>query len=131
MIHFFEKQHIPCYISSIGENKMQANKIVLFLNYFFLALPLLVVILHLARPVWFAGLKRKLIWGIAVSVLTWGIVCLEMILDPPETQFTLVCAGWLGWMYIWFLLTPVLLIYTGIRWGISSLVEFLRKKNGN
>ncbi len=111
---------------------MNADNVVLVLNYFFLLLPLLVVILHLVRPVWFAGLRRKIVWGIAVSALTWGIVCVEMILDPPETQFTLVCAGWFGWMYIWFLLTPVLLIYAGIRWGIFSLMELLGKKmNGN
>ena len=111
---------------------MNADNVVLVLNYFFLLLPLLVVILHLVRPVWFAGLRRKIVWGIAVSVLTWGIVCLEMILEPPETQFTLVCAGWFGWMYIWFLLTPVLLIYAGIRLGIFSLMELLGKKmNGN
>ncbi len=111
-----------------GEDKMHANKIVLFLNYFFLALPVLVVILHLVKPAWFAGLRRKIVWGIAISILTWGIVCLEMILDPPKTQFTLVCAGWFGWMYIWFLLTPVLLIYAGIRWGLLSLIASLKSR---
>ncbi len=106
---------------------MQTDDVVLFLNYFFLALPLVVVLLHLTKPAWFAGLRRKIFWGIGVSVFAWGIVCLEMILDPPETQFTLVCAGWFGWMYIWFLLTPVLLVYAGIRWGILSLAELWRR----
>ena len=106
---------------------MHASKLVLFLNYFFLSLPLIVIILHLAAPSLFAGLKKKIFWGIAVPLLAWAVICLEMVIDPPETQFTLICAGWFGWLYIWFLLTPALIIYAALRWGILSLIGLLGK----
>ena len=90
---------------------------------FFFDLPLCMCLLHFFHPQRFrnprTGRLSIVPWAI-LFFLSWAIVALEMFFatrsgDYPDNGFSVVCAYYLGWAYIWFTMIPVWLLYLGIR----------------
>lgn len=102
----------------------------------FLGIPVFVYGSHWLRPEWFERAERPgktsllacLCWGVAVSLLSWAIVLLSMILDSIwgrgwDNGFSVFCAFALGWLYIWFVMIPV-----GVLYGIVCLSVYVWRR---
>ena len=102
---------------------------------FFIDFPIGMCLLHYYFPQFFrhrkSGYYSIVPWGIFFLVC-WGIVALGMFLETqfgryPENGFSVFCAYFFGWAYIWFTMIPIGLFYLLFR-CIQKLWLKRRKK---
>lgn len=102
----------------------------------FLLLPAAVCAAHWLRPGWFGSGKRFplpvlqcLAWALCLSLISWIFVAGGMAVavamgTSPDNGFAAVCAYFLGWLYIWFFLIPIVILYGILR----LLVRLIRQR---
>ncbi len=108
---------------------------------FFIAVPVLICLLHWRHPEFFISKKKPaaffsllkiFFWVLGLSLFSEIAVCGAMLAalwlgHGPDNGFAVFCAFFLGWLYIWFTSLPVFVLYAVIR-GIFCAVCFFRKK---
>jgi hypothetical protein len=107
----------------------------IFAAIFFIDLPIVMCLLHYYFPQFFrhkkSGYYSILPWGIFFFA-SWGIIALAMFLETqlghyPNNGFSVFCAYYLGWMYIWFTMIPIALVYLLFR----GILKLWQKKGKN
>ena len=108
----------------------------IFGSIFFIDFPIGMCLLHYHYPALFrhrkSGHYSIVPWGIFFFVC-WGVIALGMFLETrfgryPENGFSVACAYFFGWAYIWITMIPIGLLYLIFR-GIRKKWKSLRKKN--
>jgi hypothetical protein len=104
-------------------------------SIFFLDFPIGMCLLHYYYPQLFqhrkSGHYSIVPWGIFFLVC-WGIVALWMFIEIqfgryPDNGFSVFCAYFFGWVYIWVTMIPIGMIYLLIRL-IQKIWQNWRKK---
>ena len=106
----------------------------IFGTIFFIDFPIGMCLLHYHFPQLFrhrkSGYYSIVPWGI-FTLVSWGFLALGKFLETqfwgyPENGFSVVCAYFFGWVYIWFTMIPIGLIYLMFR-----LIQKLFRKKSN
>ncbi len=107
----------------------------------FMLLPAGVCAAHWLRPTWFGSGNRFptpvfkcLAWAAGLSLVSWIFVAGGMVIatatgNPPDNGFAVVCAYFLGWLYIWFFMIPIAILYGILRLSAGLIRKRLQGKS--